>query len=271
MCSSHKGDRRVENESLHWSFPRLASLLLVAVTGCAATYATIPEGPGVPVVHRPMTLWTFLGVDQLIDHHYESHDRLMARIGQHFPDLEPKPPLVLNTSPQAAASPSVAVHNAAFVLSAEQQAPQKIKAIKAVAKVGAAAYPQVEEALLAGMDDRNPDVRLASVEAVLKTSGDGCDPCDLTGNCTPAIRHQLWLMGYGVHDDGCPLEPSPAVRRVARLALGACGGPMPVECPPPQSNEFPSQEIIEEVLGPYDLAEPTPADGPSAGPVLPGQ
>lgn len=227
--------------------------------GCATTptaYQPIPTGPPAPA---PITLWSFLGVDQLIVHHRIKHEQAMARLGQYFPDLEPGPPLLLNASPAAAASPSIAVQNAAHVLAIEQQTPQKIKAIKAVAEVGAAAYPQVEEALLAGMDDRSPKVRLAAVEAVLRTAGDPCDPCDISGNCTPAIRHRLWDLGYAVGPDGCPIEPSAPVRRIARLALEACGGPLPVPCPPPVPLEQPAPEIIEESL---DLP-------PLSGPALP--
>ncbi len=261
----------MEIESLHRRLHQLTAVLVLSMTGCATAPLGPPVGDPGLIPHRPTTIWTFLGVDQLIEHHHQKHDRVMATLGQHFPDLEPKLPVVLNTSLQAVASPSVVVHNAAHVLAAEQQAPQKIKAIKAVAKVGCAGYPQVEEALLAGMDDRNPKVRLATVEAILKTAGDPCEPCDISGNCTPTIRHQLWHMGYGVHPDGCPLEPSAAVRRVARLALDACGGPLPVECPPPHSIELPSSEIIEEALGPLAPVGPTPASLPPAGPVLPGQ
>ncbi|MGD9853917.1 MAG: hypothetical protein AB7U20_03110 [Planctomycetaceae bacterium] len=233
--------------------------MTAVLAGCAATPTAYQPIPGGPPVAAPITLWSFLGVDQLIVHQRIKHEQNLARLGQYFPELEPKPPLILNTSPEAAASPSIAVHNAAHVLAIEQQAPQKIKAIKAVAEVGAAAYPQVEEALLAGMDDRNSQVRLATVEAVLRTAGDRCDPCDITGNCTPAIRHRLWDLGYGVGTDGCPLEPSAPVRRVARLALDACGGPLPIPCPPPQPLEQPAPEIIEESLVP----PPLPLTGPN--------
>ncbi len=247
---------------------RLAAIGTLALAGCATAPAAYPPGVAGPPVHSPVTLWSFLGVDRLVVHHRLKHERNMAWLGQHFPDMEPKPPLMLNASPEAAASPSVAVHSAAHVLAAEQQAPQKIKAIEAVAQVGAAAYPQVEIALLAGMEDRSPKVRLATVEAILKTAGDRCDPCDVTGNCTPTIRHRLWVLGYGVGEDGCPLECSAPVRRVARLALDACGGPLPAECPPPQSLELPSVEIIEQ-----SQAVPAPAlSGPApSGPALPGQ
>ncbi|MBX3439780.1 MAG: hypothetical protein KF861_19980 [Planctomycetaceae bacterium] len=231
---------------------RLAAVLLLMFAGCAAAYSPVPGGAA-----APFTLWSFLGVDQLVVHHRLKHERTMAHLGQYFPGLEPMPPLLLNASAEAMASPSIAVQNAAQVLAAEQQAPQKIKAIKAVAEVGSAAYPQVEEALLAGMDDRNPKVRLATVEAILKTAGNRCDPCDRTGNCTPAIRHRLWELGYGVGPDGCPLELSAPVRRVARLAVDACGGPLPLPCPPPESLERPDPEIIEESL------VPPPQPGPA--------
>lgn len=271
---------------------RTAAVAAMALAGCAtAAPVGYPPIEGAPPVPRPVTLWSFLGVDQMVGHHRLKHERTMAWLGQYFPQLEPKPPLLLNTSPAAAASPSIAVQNAAHVLAAEQQAPQKIKAIKAVAEVGAAAYPQVEEALLAGMDDRNAKVRLASVEAVLRTAGDPCEPCDISGNCTPAIRHRLWDLGYGVGPDGCPLEPSAPVRRVARLALDACGGPLPPECPPPQPMEFPAPEIIEQSLnaqGEFAPIVPAPQEGAAsggaalinppaggvptpAGPALPGQ
>ena len=260
----------VESVPLPRRLRRLGAIGVLTLAGCATTSATYPPGVAGPPVHSPVTLWSFLGVDRLIVHHRFKHERNMARLGQYFPDLEPKPPLMLNASPEAAASPSVAVHSAAYVLTAEQQAPQKIKAIKAVAQVGAAAYPQVEIALLAGMDDRSPKVRLATVEALLKTAGDRCDPCDVTGNCTPAIRHRLWDLGYAVGDDGCPLEYSAPVRRVARLALDACGGPLPVECPPPHSQERPSAEIIEQSQA---VPTPTPAlsEPAPSGPSLRGQ
>ncbi len=249
---------------------RVAAIGALALGGCATAPTAYPPGAAGPPVQAPVTLWSFLGVDRLIVHHRLKHERNMAWLGQHFPDLEPKPPLMLNASPEAAASPSVAVHSAAHVLAAEQQAPQKIKAIKAVSQVGAAAYPQVEIALLAGMDDRSPKVRLATVEAILKTAGDRCKPCDVTGNCTPTIRQRLWDLGYGVGDDGCPLEHSAPVRRVARLALDRCGGPLPVACPPPHSLELPTAEIIEQS---QSVPTPTPAllEPALSGPALPGQ
>ncbi len=235
------------------SLGRVAAVLLVFLVpfaGCA-TAPAVPAGLPNAIPHRPPTLWTFLGVDCVFKYLNCKHERCVAKLGQTFPDLEPTLPLLLNTSPEAATSPSVAIQNTAHVLAEEQLAPQKIKAVKAAAQVGSAAYPQVEEALLAGLDDRNAKVRLATVKAILSTAGNQrCDDCDRSGNCTPAIRRKLWELGYGIDPDGCPLEPSPPVRRVARLALNSCGGPVPEPPPEPQPRELPPPEVLEAAESP---------------------
>jgi hypothetical protein len=59
------------------------------------------------------------------------------------------------------------------------------------------------------------------------------------------VYEKLYKVAYETRADGCPVEPSPRVRRVARQALQMCGGPL---------------------VSVDDELEPTPTEGPSGAP-----
>jgi len=81
------------------------------------------------------------------------------------------------------------------------------------------------------------------------------------------MREKLWELGYKVDENtGCPVEPSPRVRREARLALRACGPdcnlPVPIA---PRPTEGPDLELPTPI-NPAPPASPVPSS-PAADPL----
>ena len=207
-----------------------------------------------PPATPQMTLLDFLGVNQVA----AGLGRGVACIGgcvqQLFPFFGPsitemanQPPLRAVNDPENLKSSNPAVKAAAAAAAEEDQAPQKIAALKYLARLGCAGcYPGVEEAILAGLEDCNEGVRFAAAMSVFDSTRRPCHSCRNGSCCTPKLRKKLMQMGYLPDDQtGCPREPSPRVRRAARQALLACG---PDDClegespPEPRTEESPEAE-----------------------------
>src|SRR5690606_15365376 len=133
-------------------------------------------------------------------------------------------------------------------------APQKIKALKFLGSIGCDSHPDVEQALLSGLEDPIEGVRYAAASALYEAAGNPCETCDGSRCCSPPIRRKLHEIGYKMDDTGCYVEPSARVRRVARLALNACGG------------DVPPLEPIPDELPPI---EGSPSEMPPPGPTSP--
>jgi hypothetical protein len=81
--------------------------------------------------------------------------------------------------------------------------------------------------LLVAMDDCNESVRFASVTAIRDALGGSCQIC-MRGECySQKISEKLLDIAYGLDNCGSHLEHSARVRRIARLALCACGPSRP--------------------------------------------
>jgi hypothetical protein len=163
-----------------------------------------------------------------------------------FPGLEATPPLLAITDPANMSEDAPpAVQAAADIKAQEDQAAQKIKAIRYLATIGCGGcYPDVEDALIAAMDDCTEAVRYEAVKAVRQTAGggDGCTCCAYGSCCSEKMQNKLKQLAYD-KQGCCTGEPSARVRRQARLALAACGPP-----------------VIQAAA-----TEPTPAGGPTEG------
>lgn len=182
------------------------------------------------------------------------------RLGSRFPGLEAKPPMKSITDPanlDESAPPAVKV--AAKVKADEDAAAQKIKGLRYLATIGCGGcYPDVEEALLAGLDDCTEEVRFEAAKALRSTVGNPCTFCKTGDCCSAAVRKKLRAIAYDVDATGCFEEPSPRVRRFARLALCGCGGTEPIEDIP---TEGPGWD--EETPGEGPLPAPTAVSYPS--------
>ncbi|MCY2967911.1 MAG: hypothetical protein NT069_30500 [Planctomycetota bacterium] len=181
--------------------------------------------------------------------------RLFPGFGSGLTELANQPPVRAVNDPENLKSNNPAVKAAAAAAAEEDLAPQKIQALKYMAKLGCAGcYPGVEDALLNGLDDCTESVRFAAAMAVYEAAERPCRSCRSGNCCTPKLREKLTKMGYLPNEKtGCPWEPSPRVRRAARQALLACG---PGDCEPYES----PAELQKPAEGP-DSPEPA---GPTA-------
>ncbi|MFG0267717.1 MAG: hypothetical protein ACF8AM_21590 [Rhodopirellula sp. JB055] len=247
-----------------WSL-LLASGCLVLASGCtslnvlerqATTPVLIsPDGVATPPAPVPMTLPRFLGIDT-IGRRCLRKTVLLGQITYEkaataVPALQPPPMSLPSSHPANAASPSPAVAGALKVKEAKVATAAKVKALEVLAGEDCSVNPHVEEGILAGLDDVSAEVRIAAIEAVI-ASRRGCDP-GCGGCCSIPIRQKLTRMVFDKTGPCCWFEPSSKARRLARLALDACGGPVepnacgcdiqtdyPIEGPPP--------ELLQQIL-----------------------
>ncbi len=126
----------------------------------------------------PFTLWNFLGVptaDQMAEHQkvidklplfqvLEAATKPLLGVVGLVPG---PPPLDLPLSPDALKVPALEV--AAEIKKQEDMVPQKIQAIKYLAKIGCDCYPGVRDALLKALDDCNEKVRREAIKAIEKS------------------------------------------------------------------------------------------------------
>ena len=225
--------------------PDLASILDSAANAENSVVAITPRAPCCP----KQTLPEFLGLRCLAAGVCEGVDRLRNCLGMAFPGLEAKPELLAITDPANMSEDAPpAVQAAADIKSQEDQAAQKIKAIRYLATIGCGGcYPDVEDALIAAMDDCTEEVRYEAVLAVRKTTGVRCCYCSCDACCTEKVQNKLRDLANGQPCPCCQGEQSARSRRQARLALAACGPPV----------------IFDEPEAPEEVEKPT--EGPTEG------
>jgi hypothetical protein len=194
----------------------------------------------------------------------------LACLGFLFPGLgdalQPGPPLLPITDP-ANLSPDAppAVQTAAKIKAEEDQAAQKIQALRYLATIGCAGcYPGVDDALIAALEDCTEEVRYEAVLAIRKTAGCVCKCCNKKACCSEKIQKKLREIAFETDDSGCPKEMSDRVRRQARLALAQCGPaepePAPAQEAPDLPTEGPSEGTAEGPATPETNGEAPPVD-----------
>jgi hypothetical protein len=168
------------------------------------------------------------------------------------------------------------VKTAAKIKQDQDMKKQKLKAIKFLAEVGCGCYnkdDQVAKALLEALNDCDPDVKKAAIEAISQNAA-ACNKCSNgceTTCCNADVVKKLEEMAVGIDDKGCPKEPDREIRAAAMAALKRCG------CPPEKDpEEIPAPPEIEEVPTPVpppdiEIPEAPKADieVPDAASVLP--
>lgn len=226
---------------------RITRLLVVVILAalCSQSNAQLPTTPVPP----PPTLWSFLGIPQTAQ---RVTDSMANRFGNR-PRLERTPPLKAIADPANLESEVPAIKQAAKVKQAEDLAPQKIKAIKYLGKMGCGCYDkggEITKALIASMEDCTEDVRLAAVETIKEGAQGGCcQYCNQKSCCSPDVTEALAKLAYEMNDEGCPIEPSERVRQAAVEALTAC-------CPATYDYYEPEPDVIPESGG-----DPIPVEG----------
>ena len=121
-------------------------------------------------------------------------------------------------------------------------APQKIKAIRYLATLGCSGcYPDIEDALLASLDDCTESVRYEAAKAFRELSGSSCATCKTKSCCSPKVRKKLDEVANKMVKN-CYKESSARVRRMARLALAGCGGTTPTAAPQEGPSEGPPEK-----------------------------
>ncbi|HND54821.1 MAG TPA: hypothetical protein PLV92_20555, partial [Pirellulaceae bacterium] len=143
-----------------------------------------------------------------------------------FPALQPQPPLLPITHPSNSAETAPPVVKAAAEAKAEEdQAPQKVQAIRYLARLGCGGcYHNIEDALLQALDDCTEKVRYEAVTALRGKASQPCVYCKSSKCCSPKVRKKLDEIANKRDKEGCHVEPSARVRRMARMALEGCGG-----------------------------------------------
>ncbi len=188
------------------------------------------------------TLPEFLGIKGLFKGIAGLIERIRNRLGSTFPGLESKPPLLAITNPANASSSNPAISAAAGAKADEDQAPQKIKAIRYLATLGCSGcYPDIEDALLASLDDCTESVRYEAAKAFRELSGSSCATCKTKSCCSPKVRKKLDEVANKMVKN-CYKESSARVRRMARLALAGCGGTTPTAAPQEGPSEGPPEK-----------------------------
>jgi hypothetical protein len=218
--------------------------ICVILAGCAATAMQAPSpaeaaaaAAAAPPPYAGPTIPKLLGVQDCAKVAAKCTEKLCTCLKQQFPGPGAGAPSLGEVGPKS----SPAAKCAAEIIAAEALAPQTIDAIRYLGLVGCTkCYPCVEEGLLAALEDCTEPVRFEAAKALRRTASEKCQCCQYTSCCTQKVYEKLYKIAYETRPDGCPVEPSNRVRRVARRALCLCGGPMV-----------------------SDDAEPTPAEGPS--------
>lgn len=232
----------------------LITTVLALATGCASVGSRVPVAAVAPpaanavAVPAPapakMTLPQFLGLDMLVRGVATGVRQTRLRLAKHVPALQPTasaPPRAIG-DPQNLQSPSPSVAIAADIQLAEAEAPAKTAALAYLATLSCAKYPEIEEAILAGLDDISTSVRAAAAQAIISSQANGC----CTGCCTESVRSKLLILAYEKDELGCFCEPDARVRRLCRLALCDCGQ-SPTLATTTIPMELPPAALIEEV------------------------
>lgn len=227
--------------------------LRLLVLACLTGFTPGCVAPATPVT----TVWQKLGIPQT---GARLRDSTLNRRGN-FPGLEKKPPLLKLADPRNMAPEKPAMIQTAAKIKAEQDMKkQKIKAIKFLADVNCGCYNKdksVEKAFLAALDDCDPDVRMAAIEAIDQTAGQ-CSQCRSsceTTCCTEDLYKKLYDIAYGI-EDGCYKEPVQEIRSAAAAVIKKCGCP---KANPIEELPLPEAEVPEEL--PLPDVDIPPAEG----------
>ncbi len=173
------------------------------------------------------TVWHRLGVPQSKGLFRQWRDSRINRDGFN-PQKEKKPKLKKLTDPSNFAPEAPGpVKAAAKMKQAEDQAPQKIKALRYIGKMGCACYNkkfagEIEAAMLEAMEDCTPEVRIAAMQVFCSTASCNCSVCNSKSCCTEKVTKLLQKIAFEVDDNGCPYEPNETVRSLAEQALTMC-------------------------------------------------
>ncbi len=207
----------------------------------------------------PSTIWSYLGIPQGVK---KAHAHLFNRLGKH-PKLEAKPAILAIADPaNLVPKPELgggadAIQIAAKVKQAEDAAPQKIKAVRYLAKIGCGCYDEVgvTDALVKAMGDCTESVRLATIEAISDAAEGGeCETCNENSCCNEKIVKKLAERAYEIDETGCFVELSEEVREAAADALCIC-------CPGEGDPEIlPPGEVPERERETPELANPPAPD-----------
>ena len=147
-----------------------------------------------PACCPKQTLPQFLGINGLFRIMRGLGGRVLSRLGSRFPGLEPKPAMTAISDPANLESDNPAVKAAAEVKAEEDQAAQKAKAIRYLATIGCGGcYPDVQEALLAALDDCTEVVRYEAAKAFYEKSGSPCKICSGDSCCSEEVLKKLDL------------------------------------------------------------------------------
>lgn len=186
-------------------------------TVASFTVASLFSLAAIAQAQAPPTIWHALGIPQTFKH---MRDATMNKRGNH-PGLEKKPPLKALADPANIKSDVPAIKKAAEIKAQEDLAPQKIKALKYLAKIGCGCHGGVAEALAAALEDCTEQVRYEAAVAIGETLSDYCDVCGKTC-CTPELAAKMYERAWEQDAQGCWIEPSERVREVLREALNIC-------------------------------------------------
>ncbi len=225
----------------------LAITLLAAMGSQGSIAAAAPP--------TPSTIWSFLGIPQGL---HRVRDATANRFGKH-PGLERTDAIKRIADPANLESDNPAIKAAAQAKADADLAPQKIKAIRYLAEIGCGCSSQsadVQQALLAALDDCTEEVRYEAALALCKTAGNKCKSCDATC-CGADSMAKLRDVAFGQDDDACWHESSRRVRAMAQSALNACEmNYVPEEATTPEIRE----QRVEPEVRTRDIQQPTPAE-----------
>lgn len=269
--------RRFQNAAILLLLAALAGCAVLLSAGCAAPPAapaapapTMPTsasvgGTNIVAIAPPaqqccpkQTLPQFLGIVGACNEIKTLCNNIRNRLGAIWPGLEAKPPVLSLTDPANLESDNPAVQSAAEVKAAEDGAAQKAKAIAYLASIGCAGcYPGIEEALIAALDDCTELVRFETLKALRQQSMGPCKNCCRSACCSPKMREKMEKLAYELDAQGCYVEPSERVRRMARLALCNCN------CVPLKPGQTPAG-LPPEGPSPAEAAPPPPPAGATA-------
>jgi hypothetical protein len=248
-CEAVVAPPRANSIARYWMCT-LGSLCLM-MAGCAASVVQVPPPPpgaaavpppAPPAPYNGPTIPKLLGIPECAAATKHCAQTVCTCLKRQFPGPGAAVPNLGEVGPNSAP----AVKCAAEIIAAEAEAPQKVDALRYLGRVGCTkCYPCVEEGLLAALDDCTEVVRYEAAKAIRATATEQCKCCQCTSCCTQRIYEKLYKVAYETNGQGCPVECSSRVRRVARQALCLCGGPIACD---------------------EEAEEPTPTEGPSGAP-----
>lgn len=228
------------------------ALVLVAAAAAACLGAEAGGmAPPIPPRDTPVTFWEKLGFGRVRD--------AVVNARGNRPQWEWKMPLKRIGDPANMLSSNQAIATAAKIKIDQDLAPQKIKAIKYLATVCCACKgykKEVQEALLASLDDCTEEVRYAAALAICQCTGNVCQTCNSPSCCSAEVMNKLNELATKRDESGCFVEPSARVRAAALNALNACRAVHAPTTPVPETPEVPKERPIQS------KEQPTPAPVP---------